>query len=426
MHTFNINPVRLIRGLSQALELVVDGINTHHWRVAAVCQHISGVMNLPPAEKRPLFMAALLHDIGAASDFNERRRLLDLAPSREHHRGVFAHAEDGFRLLKACAAFRHLAETILHHHDHWAGGNPTGAAGETIPLAARVIHLADSLDIKIVKKKNIFRQRGDLVAFFQDRAGRDYDPAAVEAFVQAAQKDCFWLDMENAGYADYFFHEMESWGLASYQARDMLNIAEVFAKIIDRTSSFTAHHSRGVSKVATLLAGQCGFCESELEVMEKAGLLLDLGKLTIPNGILEKPGPLTPGETEVMRRHTYYTYRILRQVEAAEMETAAEWAAFHHETLDGLGYPFRLDARKLSLGSRIMTVADIFVALAEDRPYRGRLERPGVEKIMRDMAGGNKIDPRLVRMLFDVYPQADEIILRAASRERSWRRVSEQ
>ena len=417
MHTLNINPIKLIRGLSLSMELVVDGINTHHWRVASICQYIAGTMGLPLPEKQLLLMAALLHDIGAASNFDERRRLLKPEPYTAPNLEDFAHSEDGWRILKACAAFHHLAEAVRHHHDHWAGGNLSGAVGETIPLASRIIHLADNLEIRMGRQKPVVKQRDEMIRFFKDRSGRNFDPAVVEAFIQSAQIDSFWLDLGNPSYADLFFQEMESWGLASYQAQAMLNIAEVFAIIIDRTSAFTANHSRSVSKVATLLAVQCGFCESELQVIETAGLLHDLGKLTIPNAVLEKPGPLTPEEMLIMRQHTYYTYRIMHQV--GGMETAAEWAAFHHETLDGYGYPFRLEGRMLSLGSRIMAVADIFVALAEKRPYRARMERSGVEKIMRDMTARNKIDARLVQMLFDIYPQADEIILSAAH-ERVW------
>ena len=413
MPIFRINPVRLIRSLSHAMELMVDGLNAHHWRVAVICQYLAGALNLTLAEKQPLFMAALLHDIGAAADFNERHRLQkpdQAAPMPK--RQVFAHAEEGARLLQSCDCFRHLTEIVRHHHDHWAGGNPTGTQGETIPLASRVIHLADSLEVQIDKRRPILEQCGELSRFFKEQSSREYDPAVTEALLQTAQKDSFWLDLFNPGYAEIFFNEMEAWGLDYYRAPDLLHIAEVFAKIIDRTSSFTAHHSRRVSKVATLLAEQCGFCETELILMETAGLLHDLGKLTIPNAILEKPGALAYEEMHLMRQHTYHTYRILQQI--GQMETAAQWAGFHHETLNGEGYPFRLQAQVLPLGSRIMAVADIFAALAENRPYRASLERAEIEKIMGAMAKKGKIDTRLVKMMFDIYPQASEIIAKAS------------
>ena len=409
MQSFHINPVWLIRSLSLALELTVDGLNTHHWRTGIICQYLSGVMQLSLSDKQTLFMAALLHDIGAASDFNERRTLLN--PAWPAPRSIYNHAEEGWRLLDNSHCFRHLALAVRHHHDRWAGGNPSGAAGETIPLASRIIHVADNLEIRLDRLRPALKQCDDLSRHFLNLAGQEYDPAVIEALEQTARKDSFWLDLANPGYAEHFFKDMESWGLAHYTAGEMLNIAEMFAGLIDRMSVFTAHHSRSVSKVATLVAAQCSFSDSELTLMKTAGLLHDLGKLAIPREILEKPGKLTSEEMQLMRQHTYYTYRILQYI--GQMETAAQWGAFHHETLDGAGYPFRLEAQELDLGSRIMAVADIFVALAESRPYRERLERAEVEKIMRGMAEKRKIDLRLVGVLFDVYAQADEIILGA-------------
>lgn len=80
----------------------------------------------------------------------------------------------------------------------------------------------------------------------------------------------------------------------------------------------------------------------------------------------------------MIKQHTYYTYRILKQIDG--FSTIAEWAAYHHETLDGTGYPFRIKEHELSLGSRIVAVADVFAALTENRPYRATLELSAVEK----------------------------------------------
>ena len=97
-----------------------------------------------------------------------------------------------------------------------------------------------------------------------------------------------------------------------------------------------------------------------------AGNFHDLGKLVIPNSILEKPGKLNDEEFALMKQHTYFTYSILTTI--GGIQEIAEWAAFHHERLDGNGYPFHLNASKLSTGARIMAVADIVTTLAEDRP----------------------------------------------------------
>lgn len=99
-----------------------------------------------------------------------------------------------------------------------------------------------------------------------------------------------------------------------------------------------------------------------------AGLLHDLGKLSIPNDILDKPGKLNEEEYMKMRSHTYYTKKILREI--GGIDDIAEWAANHHEKLDGSGYPEGLKDKDLDSVSKLMAVCDMYQALTEDRPYR--------------------------------------------------------
>jgi HD-GYP domain-containing protein (c-di-GMP phosphodiesterase class II) len=137
--------------------------------------------------------------------------------------------------------------------------------------------------------------------------------------------------------------------------------------------------------------------------MEVAGNLHDLGKMVIPNSILDKPDKLNKAETAIMRQHTYFTYTVLNTI--GGILQIAEWAAFHHERLDGSGYPFHLGADKLSIGARIMSVADIFTALAEDRPYREGLEQREVISILRGLCAKNFIDRIVLRVLEENYEE---------------------
>jgi len=118
----------------------------------------------------------------------------------------------------------------------------------------------------------------------------------------------------------------------------------------------------------------------------------------VPNEILEKTGQLTSQEFSLIKQHTYYTYRILEQIDG--FGTIAEWAAYHHETLDGSGYPFRIKESQLKNGSRIVAVADVFAALTENRPYRQILLPSKVKSIMCSMVDNKKIDGNLVQDLF--------------------------
>ena len=105
--------------------------------------------------------------------------------------------------------------------------------------------------------------------------------------------------------------------------------------------------------------------------MRAAGYLHDLGKIAVPSRILDKPAPPSQHEWAVLREHTYHTFRVLDTI--GGMPQISEWAAFHHERLDGTGYPFGHEGKDLTLGARIMAVADIFTAVTEDRPYRAAL-----------------------------------------------------
>lgn len=187
----------------------------------------------------------------------------------------------------------------------------------------------------------------------------------------------------------------------------MQEVAHLFAAVVDAKSPFTHRHSRGVAQVAAALAAEMGFSQDEVLLMEVAGLLHDLGKLSVPDEILEKPGPLTRDEFSVIKQHTYYTYHILQ--EAGDLEPLPAWATYHHEKLDGTGYPFHIAAAGLSTGSRLMAVADTFTALREDRPYRAGMIRPDIERILQEQVTNRALDQKPVEALLDNYGRLENI-----------------
>lgn len=402
MHSFDIHPVNLIKALSMALELAVNGMSIHHWRTALISDRIARQINLNAVEHQQLVYAALLHDIGAASSWTERQKIV--APEQFDRYGIYRHAEDGYQLLKDSVQLGDLAKPIRYHHDKWAGENCSGLMGEQIPLTSRIIHIADRIEVLIRDHEFIFNQCKHILHSIEAGSGRDFDPFLVEAVKKLAQKESFWLDLVNPNYYEVFFRNLDVYGSIRYSLDDAIRIAEIFATIIDKMSTFTATHSRSVAKIAALLAEVKGFSADEVKNMKIAGLLHDLGKLAVPNEILEKPGNLNKEEVIIIRQHTYYTYRILQEIDGFDM--IAKWAAYHHETLDGQGYPFRIGKDSLPLGSRIVAVADIFVALTEDRPYRESLPEERVKKIILDLVAKGKIDKSIVYELFENYQQA--------------------
>jgi HD-GYP domain-containing protein (c-di-GMP phosphodiesterase class II) len=126
-----------------------------------------------------------------------------------------------------------------------------------------------------------------------------------------------------------------------------------------------------VTHAAVKIAAQLGLSSERRLLVNRAALLHDLGKLRVPNSILDKPGKLTAEEWIVVQEHPRLTREILARIQP--FRELAAIAGAHHEKLDGTGYPDRLSADQLSLEARIIAVADIYGALTEDRPYRAGL-----------------------------------------------------
>ena len=136
-----------------------------------------------------------------------------------------------------------------------------------------------------------------------------------------------------------------------------------------------------------------GFDEETCQKMYLAGALHDIGKVAVGNEILEKPGRLTDEEFAVMKHHAAYTYYILSGIEGFEEQR--DWAAFHHERLDGTGYPFRKTAPELNTQERVMACVDIYQALTESRPYKPGMPHEKACAILRDMAEKGWLDPEI-------------------------------
>ena len=149
-------------------------------------------------------------------------------------------------------------------------------------------------------------------------------------------------------------------------------------------SPFTSKHSIGVAEKAAQYARYIGYDVLDIEKMYLAGALHDIGKMMVGNEILEKPDKLTDEEFDKMKNHAGYTYLILSQVD--DFEEIRDWAALHHEKLNGKGYPFGKTADELNEQERIMACVDIYQALTEERPYKKGMSHEKACDILDDMA----------------------------------------
>ena len=272
-----------------------------------------------------------------------------------------ARCDRGAEIARMLFLSEDTAAAIRSLDEHWDGrGMPDGLRGEEIPLAARVLCLAQTVEV--------FHAHGGVRAaraIAKRRRGRWFDPALVDAFLRFCGDPEFWAQLEAPDVSRWEPLEL---AIAADDAR-LDRIAEAFARVIDAKSPFTARHSQRVAELADGIAVVLGFEADERRVLRRAALLHDIGKLAISNRILDKPGKLTDEEFRAVRAHPVHTLRILER--APCFSELAELAANHHEKLDGSGYPGSLGGADLDLAMRVLAVADVYEALTADRPYRG-------------------------------------------------------
>ena len=171
---------------------------------------------------------------------------------------------------------------------------------------------------------------------------------------------------------------------------DMLDpLIAAFADFGDLKSPWIRGHSRRVASLAEEAARLAGLDDPACEGLRRAGLLHDLGRVAIDNGIWDKPGPLTTSQWEQVRLHPYYTERII--VRCPSLAPLVEPAWSHHERLDGSRYHRALPAQSLSRGDRILAAADVFAALTEARPHRPALAHDAAARTL-EVEAASRLD----------------------------------
>lgn len=174
------------------------------------------------------------------------------------------------------------------------------------------------------------------------------------------------------------------------------------ARAVDAKSPWTAGHSERVTETALKIGQVMGLAPHDLDDLHRGGLLHDIGKIGIPVSILDKPGRLDDTEFQLIRGHSGMGARILEPI--AAYAHAIPIVLQHHERFDGKGYPNGVAGTEISLGARILAVADVYDALVSDRPYRSGMEKERVVQIIKEEAG-KQFDPDVVKAFLELMAQ---------------------
>jgi HD-GYP domain-containing protein (c-di-GMP phosphodiesterase class II) len=321
---------------------------------------------------------ALAHAAPGASWFERAYRVAGLAAAgpREAARLVETRCVRGADIVTRLGFSPQVAAALRSLDEHWDGhGYPRGLKGQEIPLLARLMGLAQTLEVFAA-----LEGPGVAIAVAKERSGRWFDPALVSAAEELEPDLAHWcsLDEDTLQQAVRNCEPGDAALLAGHGTLD--RIAEGFAAVVDAKSPYTARHSANVTDIAVGIGQQLGLPEPELDELRRAGLLHDLGKLSIPNSILDKPGALTAEEWDYVRLHPFYTECVLQRIRG--FGSLAVVAASHHERLDGSGYHRHLRGEQIPLGGRVLAVADMFEALTADRPYRSKMSTETALRIL--------------------------------------------
>lgn len=174
---------------------------------------------------------------------------------------------------------------------------------------------------------------------------------------------------------------------------------------LDLRNKETERHTRRVTALTLRLSKELGIGEEELVHIRRGALLHDIGKMGIPDGILLKPGPLTPEERAIMCKHPVYAYEMLSRIDF--LGPAIEIPYNHHEKWDGTGYPNGLKGEQIPLSARIFAIVDVWDSLVSDRPYRAAWSTEKTIEYIQEMAGSH-FDPAIVNVFLKKHIWADE------------------
>jgi HD-GYP domain-containing protein (c-di-GMP phosphodiesterase class II) len=416
--------VEVVAALSLATDLGLGQPMEHGLRSCLIATRLAEALDLEAADREAIYWVSLLAMAGCTGDSTEmaaifgddiefRRGMYDVGPSPMAVPGyVFSRAgSDGGPLRRIRAS----AELVLTRMDavmqgfvadcrntarfatrlgfgdavsgpleqkfaRWDGkGIPRDAAGDRIPVAARMLNLS-------WRAEEQHRLGGVDVArqWLGRHAGATLDPHLVEAalpalpaILESLEPDC-WEPV-----------------VAGEPARAPLTgpaydeALEALGDFADLKSPWFAGHSRAVSELAEAAAWRLGMAEPEVALVRRAGLVHSLGRTGVPNSIWDKPGTLSVAERERMQLYPYLTDRILRH---GSLTPLADIASQAQERLDGSGYPRGLAGPAILPGARVLAAAHVYQALREPRPHRSAFDDDVAARHLRDEVRDGRLD----------------------------------
>jgi HD-GYP domain-containing protein (c-di-GMP phosphodiesterase class II) len=327
-------------------------------------------------------------------------------------RAVLRMAVSGKRVLGGlyaadCEAAERLASRLglsttvcsaLHHvHSSWDGKGVVGrvAAGEGLAMAGRIAFF-----VHVTEIHHRLGGRDAAIEVVRRRAGSDFDPQLAAAFLRKAPELLAEIEQESVWDAALSAEPQPRPWIPSSR---LDAVAQAFGDFADLKSPYTLGHSAGVAALAAAAGPILGLGRDDVAMARRAGWLHDLGRVSVPNTIWDKPGRLTSSEWERVRLHPYYTERILSRSPLLQPLSLA--AGMHHERLDGSGYHRGVSHAMIPVGARLLAAADVYQAMTEERPYRPAMPAAAAGRELKAEAEAGRLDREAVKAVLEATGQ---------------------
>jgi HD-GYP domain-containing protein (c-di-GMP phosphodiesterase class II) len=392
------NPTRTVDELLTILTYVIDieaGKEIFHsWRVAVLSALFArGLLNTK--KTRNAFYAGLLHDIGGVgfpfhiTHYLQRNNRLSQSI-------LLSHPIIGAQLISNIPQMNTEAQLVLDHHE-WINGRgyPGAKTRCEIALESQIIRMADAIDILLQSGHPYTLSK--LKRTMSPHVNKEYTKNLFEHAFRMLKKEDFYQRIRDQHTIAELFKETKK---KMKLMRIPPNIdavgktLEAFAQIIDMKHPYASGHSLRVSRYALAIALAMNLHHDEITRIKWAGLIHDIGKITVSREVLNKRTKLNKREFHEIKKHAQFTQDILDMI--SSLKEIVPIAAGHHEYFDGSGYPRGLKSAQIPLGAKILTVCDAFDAMTSNRPYRNPLSPKLACQELQKLAG-KQFDPDVVK-----------------------------
>ena len=387
---------KLCMVFSRAFDIIemeqLGASENHSLRVAIMCIAMGKKLGYDNDAISAISTCGMFHD-SALTEYHLSRKAGAL-----QKKNMILHCQKGQESVSWLPFKTDIDKFILYHHERGDGGGPFRRKDHEIPLEAALIAAADAVDathhLQSVKADKLPALRSKIAS----SANTYSTNAAMEALLDILDEDLL-EQMRDDNIGRTIERELPRWEVKVSDPR-VIRIGEFIGHVIDYKSAFTRMHTSQIANRAWIMSEHYGYGPEERNALFLAASLHDIGKIATPTAILEKPGKLDDDEFAVIKQHVKKTRDWLSEI--PNFETIRNWAADHHEKLDGSGYSQGIADAELDFNARLMACIDIYQAVSEPRPYHDARTHEETMRILGDMASKGFVDAKIAKDIDDV------------------------